>query len=82
VYSLEWEQQAREQAAALPAEALIPYAELVTLLEIGPWSGTPLNPANPDGNMRVHASGGSGLATYLILEDQRRVVVLSVVWAG
>jgi len=39
VYSVESEQQALEQVAALPAEALAFYAELMTLLETTPWSG-------------------------------------------
>jgi hypothetical protein len=36
VYSVEWEEQALEQAAALPAEVFPYYAELVTLLAYGP----------------------------------------------
>jgi hypothetical protein len=84
VYSVEWEQPAREQAEALPAGALPSYAELVTLLEIGPWSGEPYNSERPDASIRTHVFGGhaEGLVIYLILDDQRRVVVLRVIWAG
>ena len=82
MYTVEWENPAGEQAAALPAEALVPYAELLTLLAIAPWSGESGMPANPDANILIHAFGGHGLVSYLILEDQRRVVVLSVTWAG
>jgi hypothetical protein len=34
--------------------------------------------------MRSHAFGehGEGLVIYVILDDQRRVVVLRVLWAG
>jgi hypothetical protein len=49
-----------------------------------PWNGRPYNQDKPDGNMRelVFGPGGSGTVTYLILEDQRRVDVLLVQWAG
>jgi len=38
VYSVESEQHALEQVAALPAEALPRYAELMTVLETAPWA--------------------------------------------
>jgi hypothetical protein len=82
VYDVEWENRAREDVRALPPEALIPFAELVTLLEVGPWGGRLLKASNPDANMLTHPFGGYGLATYLVLEGQRRVVVLQVAWAG
>jgi hypothetical protein len=55
-YSLEWEDPAGEEIAALPAEALPPLAELVTLLEIAPWSGPPFDPDRPDVKRRGHAA--------------------------
>lgn len=76
------EDLAREQVKALPAGALIPLAEIMTVLGIGPWSGDLLNARNPDANMCTHAFGDRGLITYLIVEDQRRVLVTNVVWAG
>jgi hypothetical protein len=84
VYSVESEQLAGEQVAALPAEALPFYAELMVLLETAPWSGEAYNMQRPDANMRTHAFGqhDQGLAIYLILEDQRRVIVLRVLWMG
>jgi hypothetical protein len=84
VYSVESEQLALEQIAALPAEALPFYAELMALLETAPWSGESYNMQRSDANMRTHVFGqhGQGLAIYLILEDQRRVIVLRVWWMG
>lgn len=84
MYSVEWEQHALAQAAAIPAEAFPFYAELVTLLEVAPWSGDPYDRQRPDANMRTLAFGrhGEGLVIYLILDDQRRVVVLRALWAG
>ncbi|MGH3736507.1 MAG: hypothetical protein ACRDT6_12955 [Micromonosporaceae bacterium] len=84
MYSIEIEQEATGQLAALPAEALPSCAELVAMLELTPWSGVAYNQQRPDAPMRTHAFGpqGEGLITYLILDDQRRVVVLRVLWAG
>jgi len=83
VYSLETDHEALEQIAALPSEALSPYAELMAVLEVAPWSGDAYNRQRPEANMRTHSFGDSaGLVIYLVLEDQRRVVVLRVIWAG
>jgi hypothetical protein len=64
VYSVEWEQHALDQIAALPSDAFPHYAELVTLLEVVPWSGVPYDRQRPGANMRTHTFGvhGEGLA--------------------
>jgi hypothetical protein len=84
MYSVETEAAAVDEIAALPAEALPAYAELISLLEVAPWSGNPYNTQRPDTSMRTHTfgDGGHGLAIYLVLEDERRVVVLRVLWIG
>jgi hypothetical protein len=84
MYSVETGDDASEQIAALPKEGLLSFASLVDLLEIHPWSGDSYNRKRPDANMRAHAFGDlrEGLAIYLILEDQSRVVVLQVLWHG
>jgi hypothetical protein len=84
MYSVEWEQQALDQLGTLPSKAFPFYAELVTLLQLAPWSGESYSKQRPDANMRTHSFGehGEGLVIYLILEDQRRVVVLRALWAG
>ncbi|MGH3932593.1 MAG: hypothetical protein ACRDTF_21765 [Pseudonocardiaceae bacterium] len=71
-----------EQVAALSAEALSAYAEVRTLLEVAPWSGSPYRKEMPDGPMRTLAFGGSGGLAYLILEREREVHVLLVQWIG
>jgi hypothetical protein len=83
VYALETDAEVIDQIAALPTSALPSYAELMALLEVAPWSGESYNRQRPDANMRSHPFGtsGEGLAIYLILEDQRRVIVLRVLWA-
>ncbi len=84
MYSVESGHRALEQVAALPAEALPYYAELMTVLETAPWGGEAYDRQRPDGNMRTYISGqhDQGMVIYLILEDQRRVIVLRVLWAG
>lgn len=84
MYSVETLPEALEQVAALPAEVLPSYAELMTLLEVAPWSGDAYNRQRLDANMRTHPFGNhsQGIAIYLILEQQRRVVVLRVLWLG
>jgi len=49
-----------------------------------PGVGKPYNEQDPDGAMRAQPFGphGEGLAVYLVLEQQRRVVMLSVTWVG
>jgi hypothetical protein len=80
VYRLNLDPVAEEQINAVPEGALRPLAELFTLLETAPWSGQPFNPANPRGNMLTHAFGERGLATYLVLEEQREVHILRIEW--
>ncbi|GAB3989178.1 hypothetical protein GCM10029978_113590 [Actinoallomurus acanthiterrae] len=76
MYRLSLDPVAEDQIKAAPQEALRPLAELFTLLETAPWSGQPFNPANPRGNMLTHEFGELGLATYLVLEEQREVYLL------
>lgn len=82
MYTVETDGSAQQQIDALPAAALAAYAELRVVLETAPWSGRPYHRDNPDGAVRSHTFGTSGLAVYLILDDQRRVDVLLVQWAG
>jgi hypothetical protein len=57
VYSVGSEQHAVEQVAALPAEALPRYAELMTVLETAPWGGEAYDRQRPAGNMRTYLFG-------------------------
>ncbi len=70
-----------KQIATLPYEALSHYAQALGVLEVAPWNGDPYNFANPEGAMRAMIFGeGRGKVIYLILEDQRRVDVLKIMW--
>lgn len=82
MYTVETDGPTRQQIDELPAGALADYAALQVLLETAPWSGRPYRRDNPQGAVRVHAFGTRGMAVYFILEDQRRVDILLVQWAG
>ena len=70
------------QVDELPGPALSAYAELIAFLELTPWEGAPYREDKPDGPMRTMPFGKrtEGMAVYVILDDQRRVVVVSVTW--
>ncbi|MBP2327065.1 hypothetical protein JOF56_007450 [Kibdelosporangium banguiense] len=80
MYSYEILPEARDQVDGLPIAALPFYAELIAFLELTPWDAPPYR----DDNLRkiVFGSTAEGITVYLILEDQRRVVVVSVTWIG
>lgn len=82
MYSVHLGVEAQEQLDALPAEALSAFAEIRVVLETAPWSGGPFVPENPEGAMRGHAFARVGFAVYVVLEEQRRVEVVKVIWAG
>jgi len=83
VYTYDAVPDAVAQVAELPVGALPAYAELIASLELTPWAGTPYRQDKPDGSMRVMSFGkqSEGMAVYVILEEQLRVVV-SVSWVG
>jgi hypothetical protein len=66
----------------LPQIALAALADALSALELVPWNGLPVNGSNPDGPVRQLPFGGLGMITYLILDDQQRVDLLIVTWAG
>ncbi|MDP9842671.1 hypothetical protein [Streptosporangium lutulentum] len=84
MYRVEHDPEALAQLDALPVEALPFYLELRAALETAPWGFPSASATNPDGPLRSAAFGDHkrGLAFFLILEDQRRVAVVKVLWAG
>lgn len=81
MYRVVTDEVAQQQIDALPTAALAAIAELRTLLEVQPWSGEPLHRKNPHGVQSIaFGPQAAGLAYYLILDDQRRVDLLHVVW--
>lgn len=84
MYQYEILPEAREQVDGMAPSALVHYAELIAFLELTPWDGQPYRDDNPEGNLRKITFGpsGDGIVVYLVLDDQRRVIVVSVTWIG
>ena len=82
MYSYDAVPDAVAQVDELPMPALAAYAELIAFLELTRWEGAPYRDDKPDGNMRTMPFGkrAEGMAVYVILEERRRVVVVSVTW--
>ena len=82
MYRVTTDEQSQQQIDALPAEALVPFAEARAALELAPWNGVLYHKHRPDSPMRALTFGthGEGDIVYLILEDQRRVDILVVLW--
>ncbi|GAA3604461.1 hypothetical protein GCM10022223_20120 [Kineosporia mesophila] len=82
MYAVELLPEMREQLEDLSVSAVASFTEVLVMLEVGPWSGDSLNRERPENNMRSVAFGPErqGLVVYLILEDQRRVIPLSLTW--
>lgn len=84
MYEVTTDDQSESQVTALPPEALAAFAEARVALELAPWNGTAYNSVKPESPMRAMTFGpeGQGDIVYLILEDQRRVDLLVVLWMG
>jgi hypothetical protein len=82
MYSVHLAAEAQAQVDELPADALAAFAEIRVVLETAPWNGRPWVRENPDGALRVQDLVGAGFVVYVVLEEQRRVEVVKVIWAG
>lgn len=73
--------EADAQRSTLPAEALAVYGQVLDVLQLTPWNGRSVQPANPGGAVRLWAADRL-LVTYLVLEDRQRVDIIDITWAG
>ena len=81
MYRVTTDEQFQLQIDALPASALAPFAEARAVLEVAPWGGDSLNDDNPDAPVRSLVFGPTHQAwSPNVLERQRRVDVLDVLW--
>jgi hypothetical protein len=82
LYTVTTDERSQQQIDALPSEALSAFAEARAVLEVAPWNGLSYHRRRPDSPMRrlVFGPHGEGDLIYLILEDQRRVDLLDVLW--
>lgn len=69
------------QLDAVPAAAQAAYYRLLKRIAADPWDAQPLV-ENPLANMRQAAFGdrGQGLAVYVVLDREERVVVVRLTW--
>ena len=76
--------EVREHVEALPRDVVAASLQAFEVMELVPWNGDPYRADYPDRPMRTlrFGSGGLGLVTYLILERDQIVEIISVVWAG
>ncbi|MGH3830518.1 MAG: hypothetical protein ACRDRS_08710 [Pseudonocardiaceae bacterium] len=74
--------EAADQIDALPPHLLLDYARALDAVAVAPWDGAPHNANNPDAEVRRWLFGplGVGQVLYLVLERDREVHVLRVVW--
>lgn len=81
-YKIEVYPEARDQIQALSPALLKEMAEVFSMLQLVPWNSMSINEGNPDAAVRQVGFGyhGAVLLTFLVLEEQRRVCVLEVVW--
>ncbi|HEX8519312.1 MAG TPA: hypothetical protein VF667_06940 [Pseudonocardia sp.] len=80
-YEIDVYPEADAQRATLPAPALVLYGQVLDVLQLTPWNGRSAQPSNPGGAVRLWAVDRL-LVSYVILEDERRVGIISVTWAG
>jgi hypothetical protein len=82
VYEVVVYPEAADQIAELPVAALADYARVLDAIEVAPWNGPPHNERNPGGAVRRWSFGpdAAGQVLYLVLDEQREVHVLRVLW--
>jgi len=57
VYDVTIDERSQPQIDALPPQALAPFAEARTVLEVAPWNGDSINAADPAAPVRTLAFG-------------------------
>lgn len=84
MYKIEIYPDAQDQIGALPVAAQYLLSEAFAVIQLVPWNGLSVNKQNPEGALRRFLFGpeGAGMVTYLVLDDQREVHVVQVLWLG
>ncbi|MBS2966460.1 hypothetical protein KGA66_25690 [Actinocrinis puniceicyclus] len=76
--------QVAEQAVSTPADAAVAFMAFMDAVIFDPWefgrtAGQAVDRAK---NLRTTGFGPAGLVTFLILEEERLLLVVQVQWAG
>ncbi|MDN5858885.1 MAG: hypothetical protein L0H84_09700 [Pseudonocardia sp.] len=68
------------QLAAMPVALLVDYADAVDAAATAPWSGEPINAANPTAEVRRRLFGPLGAAqlVYLVVEHAQEIHLLRI----
>jgi hypothetical protein len=85
VYVVRSSDEVDEQIAQLPHDGAARFAELRGALELDPWSGEPYVRTNSHSAMRTRtfaAASGEGFVVYMVLERDRIVDLLQIIWFG
>ncbi len=82
-YTIDVDPAAQAVIDVLPPDLLNTLVDVFAVLELEPWSAPSIAPeTNPDGAVRTIGLGRSAMLVYLVLDDEQRVDVLRIVWAG
>lgn len=81
-YRVERSPKVQAQLATMPRVAQLAFEDLCERLAVDPWDCEPVNRRNPMGNLRqtVFGDRGQGMALLLIIDREKRVVVVDSVW--
>lgn len=81
-YRVERSPKVQAQLATMPRVAQIAFEGLCERLAADPWDCQPAQENNPAGNLRqtVFGDRGQGVALLLIIDRDKRVVVVDSVW--
>jgi hypothetical protein len=81
VYDVSVDEYTQQQLDSLPRDARSAWNELRETLALVPGNGMPLNPAVTGGVLTWQfGPHKEGLAYYLVLERDQKVVVLEILW--
>lgn len=82
MYTIHLHDEVLQALETLPHDALVSYAEAITVLEMNPQVGRPLNPSKPDGLQELLFADGCGSILYLIIEHAVETHLVSVQYIG
>jgi hypothetical protein len=82
VYRIVIYPEASDQIAELPPHLLRDYDQALDAAAAAPWDGAPHHKDNPSAEVRRWLFGplGTGQLLYLVLEREREIHVLQVLW--
>lgn len=80
-YRVETTPAVRAQLFTMPKAGQVAFNELMKRIAVDPWDAAAWQD-DPFGNMRQAAFGdqGQGIAVFVVLERNERVVVLKILW--